>query len=166
MRGNVQLGREVHMGLGSVLWAPRGLLVGDEVYIGRFCTIECDGRIGNGCLIGNYVGLVGRNDHDWRQVGVPIAAAPWVGNPDYKLPLEGSRVDIGSDVWIGHGAVVLSGVTIGRGAIVAAGAIVTKDVGAYDIVAGNPARLVGERFTSGQRSQHERALAERWKAAG
>ncbi|CCD84384.1 putative acetyltransferase [Bradyrhizobium sp. ORS 285] len=56
------------------------------------------------------------------------------------------HVDIGHDVWIGHGAIVLPGRNIGTGAVVAAGAIVTKDVPAYTIVAGNPARVIKRRF--------------------
>jgi serine acetyltransferase len=55
-------------------------------------------------------------------------------------------VTIGHDVWIGHAAVILPGRTIGTGAVVAAGAIVTKDVEAYTIVAGNPARPIRRRF--------------------
>jgi phosphonate metabolism protein (transferase hexapeptide repeat family) len=56
------------------------------------------------------------------------------------------HVEIGNDVWIGHGAIILPGRKIGTGAVVAAGAIVTKDVGAYSIVAGNPARPIRQRF--------------------
>lgn len=56
------------------------------------------------------------------------------------------RVEIGHDVWIGHGAIVLPGRRIGDGAVIAAGAVVTKDVGAYTIVAGNPARVIRPRF--------------------
>src|SRR3569833_1166567 len=56
------------------------------------------------------------------------------------------HVHIGHDVWIGHGAIVLPGRNIGTGAVIAAGAIVTKDVPAYTIVAGNPARIVRRRF--------------------
>jgi hypothetical protein len=55
-------------------------------------------------------------------------------------------VTIGHDVWIGHGAIVLPGRNIGTGAVVAAGAIVTKDVPAYTIVGGNPARVIRRRF--------------------
>ena len=56
------------------------------------------------------------------------------------------RIHIGHDVWIGHGAIVLPGRNIGTGAVIAAGAIVTKDVPAYTIVAGNPARPINRRF--------------------
>ena len=56
------------------------------------------------------------------------------------------HVHIGNDVWIGHGAVILPGRNIGTGAVVAAGAIVTRDVPAYTIVAGNPARIIRRRF--------------------
>lgn len=57
------------------------------------------------------------------------------------------RVHIGHDVWIGHGAIVLPGRSIGTGAVVAAGAVVTKDVPAYTIVGGNPARPIRRRFS-------------------
>ena len=49
-------------------------------------------------------------------------------------------MQIGHDVWIGHGAIILPGRNVGTGAVIAAGAIVTKDVPAYTIVAGNPAQ--------------------------
>ncbi|MBA7698878.1 Chloramphenicol acetyltransferase [subsurface metagenome] len=57
------------------------------------------------------------------------------------------HVHIGHDVWIGHGAVVLPGKNVGTGAVIEAGAIVTKDVPAYTIVGGNPARPIKRRFT-------------------
>jgi len=53
---------------------------------------------------------------------------------------------IGNDVWTGHGAMVLPGVTIGNGVIVGAGAVVTRDVPAWHVVAGNPARVIRARF--------------------
>jgi acetyltransferase-like isoleucine patch superfamily enzyme len=58
---------------------------------------------------------------------------------------EGGDVVIGDRVWIGFRAVILPGVTIGEGAVVAASAVVTKDVERFTIVAGNPARPIGER---------------------
>ena len=57
------------------------------------------------------------------------------------------HINIGHDVWIGHGAIILPGRNVGTGAVIAAGAIVTKDVPAYTIVAGNPAKPVKRRFS-------------------
>lgn len=67
------------------------------------------------------------------------------GNPTGK-----GNVVVGSDVWVGRGARVLSGVHIGHGAVVGAYAVVAKDVRPYAIVVGNPAREVRRRFTDDQ----------------
>lgn len=56
------------------------------------------------------------------------------------------KVSIGHDVWIGHGAILLPGVNVGNGAIIGAGSVVTKDVPAWHIVVGNPARVLRPRF--------------------
>jgi virginiamycin A acetyltransferase len=66
---------------------------------------------------------------------------------------------VGNDVWIGRDATILPGVTIGDGAVIGAGSVVTKDVGPYEIVAGNPARRVRARFAD---DDVERLLAVRW----
>ena len=55
-------------------------------------------------------------------------------------------IAFGSDVWVGRGAVFMSGVTVGHGAVIATRAVVTKDVPPYAVVAGNPARVVRQRF--------------------
>jgi acetyltransferase-like isoleucine patch superfamily enzyme len=55
-------------------------------------------------------------------------------------------ITVGDDVWLGHNAMVMSGVTISQGAVVAAGSVVTKNVPPYAIVAGNPARVIKYRF--------------------
>jgi hypothetical protein len=57
------------------------------------------------------------------------------------------RVVIGHDVWMGHGAIVLPGRRIGHGAVIGAGSVVTKDIPAYAVAVGNPARIVRPRFT-------------------
>jgi hypothetical protein len=56
------------------------------------------------------------------------------------------HVTIGHDVWIGHGAIVLPGRDIGTGAVVGAGSVVTKDIPAYAIAVGNPARVIRRRI--------------------
>lgn len=56
------------------------------------------------------------------------------------------RVTLENDVWIGHGAVVMPGIVIGSGAVIGANAVVTRDVSAYTVVAGVPARPLRKRF--------------------
>jgi len=67
--------------------------------------------------------------------------------PDFFAWRRAHGVIIGHDVWIGHGAIVLPGRHIGDGAVIAAGAVVTKDVPAYMIAVGNPARMIRPRFS-------------------
>lgn len=73
--------------------------------------------------------------------------------PAYKLyrrTKNGYVVSIGNDVWIGEGVRILDGITIGDGAIIAAGAVVVKDVPAYAIVGGVPAKTIKYRFSEEQ----------------
>jgi maltose O-acetyltransferase len=64
-------------------------------------------------------------------------------SPDFAD--RGGDVVIGDRVWIGYRAMILPGVTIGEGAVIGAGAVVTQDVEPFAILAGNPARKIGER---------------------
>jgi acetyltransferase-like isoleucine patch superfamily enzyme len=79
------------------------------------------------------------------------------GNTDFAASK--GDVTIGHDVWLGSGCVILSGVTIGHGAVIAARAVVTKDVPAYAVVGGNPARIIRYRFDE---ATIARLLASRW----
>ncbi len=157
-RGHVQIGKNVHIGIGSVLDSHAGLEVADDVYIGKYCCIECDGYIGRGTMIANQVGLIGRRDHDYHSIGRDIRHAPWIGDVTSPTCLREMRLIIEGDCWIGFGAIVLTGVTVGRGAIVGAGSVVTRDVEPYSIVAGNPATRFGARFTPEEIALHEQAL--------
>lgn len=159
--GRVSVGSRFHLGILSFVSASRHLRIGNDVYIGKFCSIQVNGSIGDGVLIANNVGIVGRRDHDMRAVGKSIRRAPWVGTDAYLADDPKNGVEIGADVWVGFGTVVLSGIRIGRGAIIAAGSVVVDDVASYDIVSGNPARVVGRRFSDEQIEAHERILAEK-----
>lgn len=139
-------GRDIHVGSRTRFWAPDRIVIGSGVYFGKNVLVECNADIGDYVLIANRVALVGRNDHDFRVMGIPVRFSPWVGGKTSAPQQE--KVIIGADVWLGYAAIVLSGVTIGRGAIVAAGAVVTKNVASYAIVGGNPAREIGRRFAT------------------
>ena len=109
--------------------------------IGKFCSIAAMTRINPG----NHPMHRATQAHFTYR-----ASAYFSGEADDAEFFEwrkASRVHIGHDVWIGHGAIVLPGRSIGTGAVVAAGAIVTKDVPAYTVVAGNPARPIKRRFS-------------------
>lgn len=62
-------------------------------------------------------------------------------------PATNGNVLIGNDVWIGHGATIMSGLSIGHGAVIAANATVVKDVMPYEVVGGNPAKVIKARFS-------------------
>jgi acetyltransferase-like isoleucine patch superfamily enzyme len=64
-----------------------------------------------------------------------------------KLLGETTSVNVGNDVWIGHGAIILPSVSIGNGAVIGAGAVVTKDIPDYAIAVGNPAYIIRKRFS-------------------
>ena len=73
-----------------------------------------------------------------------------------SLPTKLKQTVIGNDVWIGHGAFILPGINIGHGAVIAAMSVVTKDVPAYAIAAGNPAKIIRYRFED----EHIKSLLE------
>ncbi|MDV6233169.1 acyltransferase [Rhodococcus cercidiphylli] len=150
IRSNVVHGARLHVGPGSVLWAPRLLSVGNDVYVGKNVTLQFDGTIGDGALFANGCGVVGRHDHDYTQVGTAIRNAAWVGDaPDLS-----EETHIGSDVWIGFNAVVQSGIRIGNSCLVGAGSVVTKDLPDNSIAAGVPARVLKARFSQEDFERH------------
>lgn len=154
---NVSFAEDFSAGRGAIVSAPHDLQIGRSVSIGPRSVVQVDGRIGNWVMIGMNVHIVGRRDHAMDEVGVPMLASTWVGDRERT---DEDAVIIGDDVWIGASAVVLSGLTIGSGSVVAAGSVVIRDVPPFSIVAGVPARVVGNRFASDQeRAAHLLALS-------
>lgn len=155
----VRYGRNVHCQWSAFFGSPhREATLGDDIGIGCRCIFLSDVRIGNKVMIAPHVAFVNRSDHRYDVVGRTM----W----DSGRGKDGSRVIVEDDVWIGHGAIVVSPLTIGRGAVVAAGSVVTRDVPRYAIVAGVPAKVVRMRFTPEQIVAHERILAERDTSGG
>ncbi|WP_111308315.1 acyltransferase [Confluentibacter sediminis] len=153
-----EFGENFHAGRGVVFWAKNQIKIGTNFYIGRYSQIECDSIIGNNVLIGNNVAFIGKYDHNYTQIGVPIRLAKQIRDNDYNWLGLNSKVVVEDDVWIGYGATIISGITIKKGSIVAAGSVVTKDVEPYTIVGGNPAKLISMRFDQDQIHQHELKL--------
>jgi len=151
----VSYGRHVHCQASTRFWSPhKNIRLGDYVGIGDHCQFLADTEIGNDVLIADYVAFLNSDDHRYDVIGKTIWDS---GRGDQH------GIVVEDDVWIGHGAIILTPARIGRGAIVAAGAVVVKDVASYSIVAGVPARLIKMRFTPEQIARHERILREKGK---
>jgi len=124
---------------------------GGQIQIGDWCFVGEQARVwsASSIVIGNRV-LIAHAVNIFDNLTHPIRAADRhaqfrqiakSGHPR-SISLGEQPVLIEDDAWIGAGAFVLRGVTVGTGAIVAAGAVVTKDIPAYSLAAGNPAKIV------------------------
>jgi acetyltransferase-like isoleucine patch superfamily enzyme len=152
----LRISRDVQLGRGAAIHCfvnLYGCRIGDESRVGAFVEIQKGAVIGARCKISSHTficegvtiedevfighGVMFINDLDPRATagGRPQSEADWEVIP--------TRICKGASV--GSGAVILAGVTVGPGALVGAGAVVTKDVGADQVVAGCPARVLRSR---------------------
>ena len=157
----ITYGEWVYVGKNSRLWAPHHIRLGNYVRLGNLVHIEANCTIGDYSGLSSRVALIGRLDHDYKTIGVPFNFASFVGGRAMKgsYRQEEDEVSIEEDVWVGHQSIVLTGVRIRRGTVVAAGSVVVHDTEPYSIVAGVPAKKVGERFTKDEIEIHERKIA-------
>jgi acetyltransferase-like isoleucine patch superfamily enzyme len=114
--GDVAIGANVFLGPGTVIYGHGGVTIGEATLVSMHCRI----------LSSNHA--------------IPPSGTEIRSQPDVILPTK-----IGRDVWLGAGVTVLGGVTIGDGCVVGAGAVVTRDLPAYSIAHGVPARVTGSR---------------------
>ena len=121
--------------------------------IGKFCAIAADVRIN---ALNHPMERVSQHKITYRPNEYFLFAKM---DKDFRETRKNTRVEIGHDVWIGHGAIIMPGIFIGHGAVVAAGAVVTKDVEPFAIVAGVPAKRIKWRF---KKSIRERIIALAW----
>lgn len=124
---------------------------GAGLSIGAFCSIADSVTV---LLGGNHRTDWGTTFPFGHVFGEQLGNSDIVGHPATN-----GDVVIGNDVWIGAGATILSGVSIGDGAVIAANSMVGKDIGAYEIWAGNPATYRKDRFT---KEIIDQFLALRW----
>lgn len=128
--------------------------VGDDVYIGTgatFLASESKIVIGSKVMFGPNVTILG-GDHNTGVIG------KYMFDVKEKRPIDDLPVFIEDDVWIGASAIILKGVTISRGSIVAAGALVNKDIPAYSIAIGFPAKVIRKRWHDEDIQKHEKLL--------
>jgi acetyltransferase-like isoleucine patch superfamily enzyme len=165
-----RFGHGVRIGRGAIAKHPETFEIGDGVVIGEQAFIQ--GRFDGRCVIGNYVWLGPQSYLDARDLviedyvgwgpGAKVLGSQHTGIPadvpiiQTDLRIKPVRVCAWAD--IGVNAVILPGLTVGKGAIVGAGAVVTKDVPAFAIVVGVPARFL--RWRDGRSESAERSDAE------
>lgn len=112
----------------------------DKLIIGKFCSIACGATF-----------IFNSANHRQSALSTytfPLFYEEWQLDKAHVTSAWDNKGDIviGNDVWIGYEATILSGVTIGDGAIIGAKAVVTKDVPAYSVVGGVPAKEIKRRF--------------------
>lgn len=148
----IKRGRHVHCQWSTRFWSPHHhIVLGDWVGIGHACLFLATTEIGNKVMIASNVAFLNSDDHRFDVLG----RAMWDSGRGDRF-----QIVVEDDVWIGHGAILLSPVTIGRGSIVAAGSVVTRDVPRYAIVGGNPAKIIKMRFSAEQIVEHEFLLQQ------
>lgn len=135
----------IHMDYGT------NVRLGSNVYLNNNCTIidTCLVSIGSRTLVAPNVSFYsGTHPLD-----------PQLRNGT-RGPETGKEIHVAEDCWIGGGAIILPGVSIGRGSTVGAGSVVTKDVPAFHVVAGNPARVIRKIETQMSKVSSQEAEAE------
>ncbi|MGZ0151159.1 acyltransferase [Kribbella sp. WER1] len=141
------------------------IALGSDSTINPFAAVRGEVTIGDGVRIGAHTSILAFNH----------GTAP--GMPVFQQPITERGITIGDDVWIGSNVTILDGVTVGPHTIIGAGAVVTKDIPAHSVAAGNPARVLRSRtgasmsgdlptlltaFAAKARAQTDDVLARCW----
>jgi acetyltransferase-like isoleucine patch superfamily enzyme len=123
-------------GVAFVVTDTGSITLGNRVYIGRNCVLSSDIgiSIGDNSMLAEFVSIIDAN-HSFEKNGVPIRDQDLSSHP----------IKIGNDVWIGRGCAVLKGTVIGDGAVIGSNSVVTRDIPAYAVACGVPARVIKYR---------------------
>jgi maltose O-acetyltransferase len=126
--GKITVGSNCFIGEGSRIWSANNISIGDNV------------------LISHNVNIHDTNSHSLSAARrrAHVNDIFLRGHPPELPDVPDSPVVIEDDVWIGFNSTIMKGVTIGKGAVIGACSVITKDVAAFTVVVGTPARVVGQ----------------------
>jgi acetyltransferase-like isoleucine patch superfamily enzyme len=142
--GRIVAGERVWLSTDVEIETATEVSIGSGTTVQRRCTLNGSTRVGNSCILAPNV-FVSSGTHPFRAIPhLPIREQERIldtGAHGLDRP-----VWIQDDCWLGVNSVVCPGVTIGKGSVVGANAVVTRDVLPYSVVAGSPARVIGQRL--------------------
>jgi acetyltransferase-like isoleucine patch superfamily enzyme len=163
----------VRLGVGGFISPDAGIFaeLGRPIVMGDGCSVATHAFLHGPLTLGNHVSINARASIDGGAKGITIGDGTRIasgatvyafnhglarGRAIRSQPVTSQGITIGKDVWVGANAGITDGVHVGDGAVIAMGAIVTKDVAPYAMVAGVPARVVGERQTESSMGRRPR----------
>lgn len=152
----IAIGKGTHISEYSLIGATANghIVIGDNCWIGRFNAVQDAGgsiEIGQGVGTGQNCFITGQGGlriGDYSLLAPMVSIVPNqhrfddLATPITNQPETGVGITIGRNGWIGVGSTILDGVTVGDHVVIAANSVVTKDVPAYSIVGGTPARVL------------------------
>ncbi|KRN08140.1 hypothetical protein FD00_GL002385 [Liquorilactobacillus mali KCTC 3596 = DSM 20444] len=157
------LGQWVELGENNLI---DNCVISDYDYTGQYCFMQ-NSDLKKFISIAAQV-RIGPTNHPYDRVSQHIFS---YNGASYGFPQKDTaflekrqqiRTTIGNDVWIGHGAIIQSGLTVGDGAVIGSGAVVTHDVEPYTIVGGVSAKVIKERFPDEIKTDLERIAWWDW----
>jgi chloramphenicol O-acetyltransferase type B len=153
----LKMGEGAYIGK-NIYIRPSTVELNDYSYVGPGSYLSINHLvIGRYTMLASHVAVVG-GDYFTNKPRMPMC---FLGK-EFLMKTNQKEVIIGDDVWVGHGAIIMSGVSIGNGSIIGSGSIVTKDIPAYSIAVGNPAKVIKKRFQNGSDIvHHEKMLAKK-----
>jgi acetyltransferase-like isoleucine patch superfamily enzyme len=153
IRGDGEFLAEARFSNSSVVFARDRMVVGDHVFVGHFSVLDATYglSIGEGCQIGFFTGIFTHSSH----MAIRLYGRAYVTTAEKKAYFT-APVVIGPYTFIGAHATVLPGTRIGKGSIVSAYSLVSGEFPDFAIIAGNPAKVVGDtrRADAAQLARH------------
>lgn len=131
---NISIGDNVHFNVGVHIEARHPVTIGNGTHFAPHCVLYGPLQIGDKCAVAAHT-VFASTGHTKDQPSMPFV----------ELPAQSALIVVEDNVWIGANATIIAGVRIGTGSIVGAGAVVTRDVDAYTVVGGVPARVIKRR---------------------